>query len=73
VPPKEGLKRECPLRQAAQAKLALTRFHAWVLLVDDVQAAFAAYDAAVFVAFFRGFQGAKNFHKSPVLHKEAAF
>ena len=38
-----------------EAKLALTRFHAWVLLVDDVQAAFAAHNAAVFVAFFRGF------------------
>ena len=33
-------------------KLALTRLHAWVLLVDDVNTAFTANHAAVFVAFF---------------------
>ena len=36
-------------------KLALTRFHARILLVDDVQAALTAHNAAVFIAFFRGF------------------
>jgi hypothetical protein len=42
--------------------LALARFHARVLLVDHVQAAFAAHNAAVFITLFRGFEGAENFH-----------
>jgi hypothetical protein len=54
-------------------RLALTRFHAWVLLVDDIQAALAAHDAAVFVTLFRGFEGAENFHKSPVWLEEGRF
>jgi hypothetical protein len=38
--------------------LALTRFKAGVLLIDDVHAAFAADNTAVLIAFFGGFERA---------------
>ena len=44
--------------------LALTRFHAWVLLIDHIQAALTAHHAAVFVALFGGFERAENFHNN---------
>jgi hypothetical protein len=43
------------LFQASQ-KLTLTGFHAWILLIDDVNAALTTNNAAVFVAFFGGFK-----------------
>ena len=43
-------------RRRGHPKLALTRFQARILLVDDVKAAFTTHHAAVFIAFFRGFQ-----------------
>ena len=43
------------------------------MLVDNVQATLAAYHAAVFIAFFRGFERAENFHKSPVSVKRGRF
>jgi hypothetical protein len=47
-------------------KLTLASLKARVLLVDHVQAAFAAHHAAVFIAFFRGLKRAENFHKKPI-------
>jgi hypothetical protein len=41
---------------------ALTGFHPWVLLVDDVDPAMATHDAAILVASFRGFQGVTDLH-----------
>jgi group II intron maturase len=37
----------------AESALALARLHAWVLLVDDIDAAVPAHDAAVLVACLR--------------------
>lgn len=44
-------------------KLALTRFEAWVLLVDDVDAAFAANQTVVAVAALQRFQRILDFHR----------
>ncbi len=55
-PPLEGLSpliRKAPLGGAFF--LSLTDFIPWVGFVDDVYAAFAADDAAIFVAAFQGF------------------
>ena len=41
---------------------ALASFEARVFLVDDVYAAFAAHDAAIFIALLSGFEGAEDFH-----------
>jgi hypothetical protein len=38
------------------ASLALTSFHARILLIDDVDTALAAYNAAIFVTLLGGFQ-----------------
>jgi hypothetical protein len=61
----EKTRRETGPRQRQLSVLAISAlpsFHARVFLVNDVHAAFAAHDAAVFVTFFGGFQRAKDFH-----------
>lgn len=46
----------------ANAKSALTRFQAGVGFADNIYAAFATHNAAVFAALFGRFQGAQNLH-----------
>jgi hypothetical protein len=43
-------------------RLALAGLEAWVLLVDDIDPAFAADDAAVFVPLLERTEGIANLH-----------
>lgn len=45
-----------------QPGLALTRLEARVSLVDNIDLAFAAHNAAIFVTGFEGPQRASDFH-----------
>jgi hypothetical protein len=58
---------------AIAGRLTLARFHARVLFVNHIKAAFAAHDAAILIAFFGGFQGAKNFHDGTYLFQRGRF
>jgi hypothetical protein len=55
------------LKTVVYGFLPLTDFIPRVGFVDDVNAAFAADDAAVFVAVFQGFEGVSDFHKQLTL------
>lgn len=50
------------IRKNCEKKLALTRFHAGVLLVDHVNPTVAADNAAVFIAKLRGLKGIADLH-----------
>jgi hypothetical protein len=43
-------------------ELALTRFIAWVLLIDDVGTALAAHNLAIGITFFQRFERVSDFH-----------
>lgn len=51
-----------PQFNRVNAKSALTRLQAGVGFADNVYAAFATYNAAVFAALLGRFQGAQNLH-----------
>jgi hypothetical protein len=55
------------LKTVVYGFLPLTDFIPRVGFVDDVNAAFAADDAAVFVAVFQSFEGVSDFHKQLTL------
>lgn len=59
-----------PRLGAGRAELALAGLHARVLLVDDIDAAATADDAAILVAGLRGTEGVTHLHSSgPILAK----
>ena len=45
-------------------ELTLPRFEAWVCLIDDIDPAFAAHDAAIFVALLQRLNGIGDFHNT---------
>ena len=56
-----------------QDRLALARFEAWLGFVDNIDAAFAAHNAAIAVAALEGAKRVLDFHSlSPILGAQCA-